>query len=274
MHMNTDQCINYLYIMAFTSGIRHAGSSGQHIFRFQAKGFNSTKLLPDLPKQDYEEQKGDLWKLSIKDFFGFTTCITIYDIENISIIAGSTDGWNIESIVTFAVVNRTTWRQVSADYNVYEWIDLNSGADHKEFPLSLTIASPCIRYLNVMAYTSDKRFAGSDLTHRIEMQAKGFTKIVDLPNLPKDDFDPTKGDLWKLSLSDIFGFNGCITKYDIRGIAILPGSNDGWNINSIVTYVASSEENWELSSVDLDVDRWVDQNSDDSYKRFPLTLVI
>ena len=260
--------------MAFTSGVSDAGSNLDHIIKLQAKGFNSAHFLPDLPKGNFEQQKGDLWKLSMEDFFGFTTCITIYDIQNISIVAGSIDGWNIESIVTFAVVNKTNWKHISADYNVNKWVDLNSGAERKEFPLSLIIATPCIQYLYVMAYTSDKLFSGSDQKHRIEIQASGVMKIEELPDLPENDFHPSKGDLWKLSISDHFGFTGCITKNDIEGIAILAGSNDGWNIDSIVTYVASSEHDWELSSVDLDVDRWIDQNSEASYKRFELTLVM
>ena len=260
--------------MAFTSGIRDSGSNLDHKIRLQAKGFNSIHFLPDLPKDTYQQQKGDLWKLSMKDSFGFTTCITIHDIQNISILGGSIDGWNIESIVTFAVVNETVWQQLSADYNVNEWVDLNSGEQRKEFTLSLTTAGPCIHYLYVMAYTSDKLFSGSDQKHRIEMQANELTKTAGLPDLPENDFSPSKGDLWKLSISDHFGFTSCITKRDIQGIAILAGSNDGWNIDSIVTYVASSEDDWKLSSVDLDVNRWIDQNSKLSYKRFQLTLVI
>ena len=260
--------------MAFTSSVRDAGSNLDHMIKLQAKGFNSIHFLPDLPKDAYQEQKGDLWKLSMEDFFGFTTCITIRDIQNISIVAGSIDGWNIESIVTFAVANKTVWQQLSADYNMNEWVDLNSGEQRKEFVLSLTTTSPCIHYLYVMAYTSDKLFSGSDSKHRIEVQANGLTKIEDLPDLPENDFSPSKGDLWKLSISDFFGFTGCITRNDIQGVAILAGSNDGWNIDSIVTYVASSEHDWKLTSVDLDVDRWIDQNSESSYKRFQLTLVI
>ena len=96
--------------MAFTSGIRDSGSNLDHKIRLQAKGFKSIHFLPDLPKDTYQQQKGDLWKLSMKDSFGFTNCITIHDIQNISILAGSIDGWNIESIVTFAVVNKTVWQ--------------------------------------------------------------------------------------------------------------------------------------------------------------------
>lgn len=260
--------------MAFTSGVKDASSRLDHKIRLQAKGLSNTKTLPDLPQDSYQKEKGDLWKLHLKDFFGFTTCITMYDIQYISILAGSDDGWNIESIVTFAIVNNKYWELMSGDYNVNQWIDSNSGEKRLEFVLSLTTIGPCIRYLYVMAYTSSKLFSGSDSSHRIEIQANGLTKTTILSDLPKDDYSPSKGDLWKLSIADDFKFTGCVSKKDIQGIGILAGGNNGWNINSIITYVAGNEYNWELSSVDLDVDRWIDQNSKPSYKRFQLNLVI
>ena len=48
----------------------------------------------------------------------------------------------------------------------------------------------------------------------------------------------------------------------------------GTYIDSIVTYVAVSEFNWELSSVDLEANRWVDGDSLHTYKRFALNLII
>ena len=72
--------------MAFTLGVRDAGSNLDHMIKLQVKGFTSIHFLPDLPKDAYQEQKGDLWKLSIENFFGFTTCVTIHDILNVSIV--------------------------------------------------------------------------------------------------------------------------------------------------------------------------------------------
>ena len=77
-----------------------------------------------------------------------------------------------------------------------------------------------------------------------------------------------------IDIEDYFGFTGSITKKDIPGIALLAGNNDGWHIDSIVTYVAVNEFNWELSSVDLEAHRWVDGDSSYTYKVFALTLVV
>ena len=73
-------CINYIYVMAYTSNIANAQlilgtamtASGCKLI----KGLVSTQLqiLPDLPLDNYIPIKGDLQKLSLTRFFGFTTC--------------------------------------------------------------------------------------------------------------------------------------------------------------------------------------------------------
>ena len=67
--------------MAYTSGIRHAGADKSHKISLQAKGLKNTINLPDLLKDDFSPNKGDLWKLNLKTSFGFIGCITINDIE-------------------------------------------------------------------------------------------------------------------------------------------------------------------------------------------------
>ena len=261
--------------MAYTSGIPYAGADQDHRIRLQAKGLSNTIYLPDLPQDDYLPNKGDLWKLDLKASFGFTSCITINDIKRISILQGSNDGWNIESIVTFAVVDQNNWELTSADFNVFQWIDGDGAKSSKEFTLSLRAStSQCIHYLYVMAHTSDARYGGADSSHRIELRITGATKSTALPDLPGDDYFTSKGDLWKLSIKDHFGLSGCITKTNIKGIAVLAGSNDGWHIDSIVTYVAVNRNNWELSSVNFGANRWVDGDSSNYKKRFELNLVL
>ena len=239
----------------------------------RAKGLESTQTLPDLAKGNFEQGVGDLWKLSIKKFFNFDTCITLSDIESISIVAASDDGWNIASIFTYAVVDAECWQLISADYDVNQWVDGDGNDEHEEFVLSLrTIAGSCIKYLFVSAYTSDVNNAQTkdDVSHEIELKADGLAKTATLSNITGQ----LRGRLWKLSLVDDFGFTGCIRSKHIQGIAIVADNNDGWNIDSIVTHVAANEHSRKLSSVDLDVDRWVDLNSAAERKRFDLNLVI
>ena len=242
-----------------------------------AEGKESSRKLPDLPKGKFEQGLGDLWKLDIKDFFGFNTCITLDDIECISIEAAGDDGWIIGSMVTFAVTDDGCQEQISGDYNVNLWIDGDRGTDSLEYKLSLmttNTAGPavcsCYRYLRVLAYTSNIGHSQTSGNHIIELTVDGLAKTATFTEFPGQ----SRGNLWSLSLSDKFGFPGCIRKKDIQGIALIPGNSDGWNIDSIVTYVASNDYNWELNSVDLDVNRWIDTDSGKFRLRFDLNLVI
>ena len=262
--------------MAYTADLEHAEAhDGHHKIRLCAKGLNSTINFPDLPEDDFSRNKGDLWKLDLEADFGFTGCITVDDIERISILHGSNDGWNIESIVTFAVVDKRSWELISSDFNIFQWIDGDFGEDRKEFTLSLRLSSAqCIRYLYIMAHTSDLKYSETNGTHKVELKTKQVTKAIPLPDLPGNEQSTSKGDLWKLNIECDFGFSGCITKDDIEGIAFVEASSDGWHIDSVVTYVTADEYNWKLSSVDLDANKWVDGDSAQSIKRFDLNLVL
>jgi len=134
-----DSCINYLYVMAFTSNLRHAGSDRLHYIQLKVNGATKQKYLPDLPKDDYEPHKGDLWKLHLKDYFGFNDCVKPKDIEGITIVQGSNDGWNIDSIVTFVVVDQYIWELSSVDLDVNQWIDGDGSTSDEKYTLSLTL---------------------------------------------------------------------------------------------------------------------------------------
>ena len=129
--------------MLYTSDLGDARAGNPHRIRLQVKGSASTRILPHLRGS----KVGDIWKLHLTDFFGFTGCITINDIDRISILKSSSDGWNIESIVTFAVVSEY-WELTSADFNVIQWIDGDSENECREFTLSLlTSTGKCICFL-------------------------------------------------------------------------------------------------------------------------------
>ena len=65
----------------------------------------------------------------------------------------------------------------------------------------------------------------------------GETRTVILPNLPGDDYLSHKGDLWKISFRNQFHFrDGCVRLSEIASIALEEHNNDGWNIDSVVTF--------------------------------------
>lgn len=78
-----------------------------------------------------------MWKLSLETDIGFTECITLKDIQSMSIQEDSDDGWRIDSIVTFLVVDPYYWAMSSADFDVNRWIDEDSNSSAREFILTL-----------------------------------------------------------------------------------------------------------------------------------------
>ena len=71
----------------------------------------------DRPGTDFELNKGDLWKFSL-------SCITLSSIHRVSVVAGGTDGWNIESIVTLVSESSAGRIQVlTQEFDAFRWID-------------------------------------------------------------------------------------------------------------------------------------------------------
>ena len=138
--------------MAYTSDLREAGSDASPTISLQVNGSARARLLPDLPGNDFSPNRGDIWKLHLTDFFGFTGCVTMNDIDHISILGDDTDGWNIDSIVTFAVVSEH-WELTSADFNVFQWINGGTEDRSSEFKLSLlTYTGKWIKFCFLYSY--------------------------------------------------------------------------------------------------------------------------
>ena len=134
------------------------------------------------------------------------------------------------------------------------------------------IADVCYQSLYILAFTSDLSQAQSDSSFYVEMRLKtGEARLAELYDREGDDFAWNKGDLWKISLSS-FGFTSCITRSDIAHLGLVEGGDDGWNIESIVTFL-KHESSFLLLSQDFDVYRWLDGDNGPLQLRFDLTLV-
>ena len=131
----------------------------------------------------------------------------------------------------------------------------------------------CWQSLYILAYTSGLSNAGTDDRAYVEMRLTGGeSKTIQLYNRPGDDYTRYKGDKWLIPLSS-FGFSDkCIMRGDVVGLALLAGGNDGWNIESVVTYLKYDSYYRELSR-DFEVYRWLDGNAGPNQLRFDLTLV-
>ena len=132
----------------------------------------------------------------------------------------------------------------------------------------------CLSHLYIMAFTSGASGAGSDSGHAVEVQlTSGQVQSLPLYDRPGNDMLEHKGDLWKISFTDFHFFDGCITIQEISGVAMKQNSNDGWQIDSIVTFVKDVYGGSQLLTQNLDAFRWIDGDGAYSSRRFPLTLV-
>jgi len=125
--------------MAFTSGKRSAGSNRDHriLLRTKYRAMQATKFLPDLPDNDYERNKGDLWKLPITFFFDNPGCIELDKIDSIQLVGGSGDGWNIDSVVSFAISEDYYYTLLSVDLDVFQWIARRRPRNERRLRLSI-----------------------------------------------------------------------------------------------------------------------------------------
>ena len=131
----------------------------------------------------------------------------------------------------------------------------------------------CYRELYVLAFTSGKNHAGSDDDAYLQITHKnGIVKHVQLYNRKGDDYSKNKGDLWKIKLSAFNFKDTCISRHDIKKLSLLHGGNDGWNIDSIVTFL-KVRSNYYLLSRDFNIFRWLDGNRSIRSRHFDLTLM-
>ena len=82
-----------------------------------------------------------------------------------------------------------------------------------------------------------------------------------------------KGDLWKLTFDDDFPFTKCVTLNNIDRIVVRASGNDGWNIDSIVTYVGAPGKGFRDATIDFNAFRWVDDNGAPSNTYFMLKKI-
>lgn len=136
---SVDTCLTKLYVMAYTSDLRYAGSDNSHAIEltFMADGQTEVQTVPlyNLPGDDYFKNKGDLWVFDISAFS--ESCVTVGNIESVSIVADSNDGWNIASIVTLVRDAEGKDQLLTSDFGVNRWIDGDSVASAERFELSM-----------------------------------------------------------------------------------------------------------------------------------------
>ena len=113
--------------------------------------------------------------------------------------------------------------------------------------------------------------AQSDDGHAVEILAAGHVRNLQLYNLPGDEYYQHKGDLWKYNITSFHFPFKCLNISEIQRVSIIEHSNDGWNIDSIVTLVGAGGH-FQVLTQNLDVNRWIDGDSHYTHRRFELTF--
>lgn len=130
-------CATELYVSAFTSGVKNAGSDNSpHLSVKLRTGEEKTLRLYDRPGNDMLSNKGDLWTLKISAFhFKTDSCIRKKDIGEIIVHNGGNDGWNIESILTI-LHSANTFEVITANMHVNRWVDGNGSVQQRQYALT------------------------------------------------------------------------------------------------------------------------------------------
>lgn len=122
----------------------------------------------------------------------------------------------------------------------------------------------------MLVFSTSHRFALSQGPHAIEIATPSEYAAFEIRS---QRFWNNSANKLELNLQSDFGFTTCVHKSDIEGVSIVPVSRDGWNVNTIVTFVCDSERQCSLLTQDLDIDYWVDADGSEKGASLELSLV-
>ena len=138
------ECIDTIYLMAFTSGLLHAESDDSPwLCVFLTDGEMREVRFPDLPSDEFVQNKGDLYSFPIRSFgFSDIWCTKKNEISRVVIRNGGTNAWNIESIVTMIENMAPSGRigeyfLLTADFHINSWIDGYGEPHHAQIDLTM-----------------------------------------------------------------------------------------------------------------------------------------
>ena len=129
--------------MAFTSDYQHAESDDSpFLCIFLTNGEMQEVRFPDLPSDEFIQNKGDLYTFPIQSFDFSSSCTKRGEISRVVIRNGGSNGWNVKSVVTMIENNAPSGRigeyfLLTADFDIYRWIDGYGEPDHAQIDLTL-----------------------------------------------------------------------------------------------------------------------------------------
>ena len=78
--------------------------------------------------------------------------------------------------------------------------------------------------------------------------------------------------MWTINIKDFNLADKCISREEIKNVAIVATGVDGWNIATITTFLEDAFENMHFLTEDINVFRWIDADGDDRRRTFDLTF--
>ena len=128
-------CIERILIYATTSGDFLSGTNGEISINLGYYGHNSTVKLYNRPGNDFERNKGDLWYYNIDQFYS-DICVTVNGIDEVRLIADTTDGWILsDAYITADLKNSDKYALLAAGYPIESLADGNEGPGYVDVPL-------------------------------------------------------------------------------------------------------------------------------------------
>ena len=124
--------------MAFTDEATNSFTSDFPTIELTVDEETQSVQLPGLEGLSFTSNKGDLFTIELSDFGFEADCIKKWDVDEVAVVAGGTDGWLIDSIVTFLRAEEdASFTLLTSDIAVDQWIDGNGGPSQRRLDLTI-----------------------------------------------------------------------------------------------------------------------------------------
>ena len=121
-------------MLVFSSTRRFATSEGPHDVEITVQGHHAQYRIAS---ESFWDNTHNELELDLRSDFGLTECVQKSDIESISIVPVSRDGWNVKTVVTFVCKHDNDCHLLTQDIDVYYWIDEDGTSNGQPLVLSL-----------------------------------------------------------------------------------------------------------------------------------------
>ena len=252
-------CLVKLRVKGKTGDVYGAKSKGKHQIELLLR--DGTKLRGTLcPPFKRNEPFSCTLKFEDLKPKSKSKCVEIDDIDRVSLIARSRDGWFIQSIKTLVKTRHLPFGLLTRNPRFNKWL---LGNNRRESKLVLNLIPNCLTQLRIKGKTGNKDHAQSSSPHRIQLIIRHNGKTRKLGGLicsRRKIFRKNKGFTCTRSFRSQLGAgNMCVRKSDIRTVRIINVGSDGWFIKSISTYVKTKRQRYTQLTKNDRFNKWLNK---------------